>query len=127
MSYILNTPMGALELPGISCCYCLYRMEFMGCTSCQVVEGFYNATKPIINEIDRKINEENNESNQERTNMTERVFPDSPFICKACGKDVDGSVTIEGKGICAKCFKKFGLEEKLGFTIEELFGEEDGE
>ena len=53
--------------------------------------------------------------------MTERVFPDSPFICKACGRDVDGSITIEGKGICTDCFKRFGLEEKLRITIEELF------
>lgn len=53
--------------------------------------------------------------------VTERVFPDSPFICKSCGKDVDGSITIEGKGICADCFKRFGLEEKLGITVEELF------
>lgn len=65
MSYKLDTPMGTLELPGISCCYCLYRMEFMGCPSCQVVESFYNATKPILDEIDRKINEDNNEEQEE--------------------------------------------------------------
>lgn len=53
--------------------------------------------------------------------MTERTFPDSPFICKSCGKDVDGSVTVEGKGICRDCFKRFHLDEKLGFTIEELY------
>ena len=39
----------------------------------------------------------------------------------ACGRDVDGSITIEGKGICTDCFKRFGLEEKLRITIEELF------
>ena len=47
---------------------------------------------------------------------------DSPFVCKACGKETDGTITINGKGICKDCFKKFDLEEKLGITIEELFG-----
>lgn len=64
MSYKLETSIGTLELPSISCCYCLFRMQFWACSSCRLVNGFYNATKPILDEIDRMINEDNNEEQE---------------------------------------------------------------
>lgn len=58
----------------------------------------------------------------ERT-VTERIFPSSPYICKLCGIGTDGSILIEGKAICKKCYKRYHLEETTGFTVEELYGE----
>lgn len=51
-------------------------------------------------------------------------YPHSPTICAGCGKDTDGSIVINNRGICKKCYKRFNLEEKFGFKLEELFGEE---
>lgn len=65
MSYKLKTSIGTLELPSSSCCYCLHRAQFMACNACQVVESFYNATKPILDEFDRQINEGYNEEQEE--------------------------------------------------------------
>lgn len=55
--------------------------------------------------------------------MTERIFPSSPYICKLCGIGTDGSILIDGKAICKKCYKRYHLEEATGFTVEELYGE----
>lgn len=48
-------------------------------------------------------------------------IPDSPNICKSCGKETDGRIAINGKGICRDCFDKFHLDERIGFSYDELF------
>lgn len=52
-------------------------------------------------------------------------YPHSPTICAGCGKDTDGSITINERGICKECYKRFHLDEKFGFSIDELYGEEN--
>lgn len=42
--------------------------------------------------------------------MTDR-FPGYPYICKLCGRGTDGSILIEGKAVCKKCYEKYILKE----------------
>lgn len=51
-------------------------------------------------------------------------YPSSRTICAGCGKDTDGSITINERGICKECYKRFNLDEQFGFSIDELYGEE---
>lgn len=57
--------------------------------------------------------------------MAERKYPVSPYICGWCGKDTSGHILIDGRGICKECYKKYNLEEVMGFSLEDLFEECD--